>query len=810
MAQVAFAPCRDSQRAADHARSARGALIRVVTSGVAMRSLVLLAVLALGAVTAPAGAVAEINPVRTHPHAAPASMAAQFIIKLRAVPAGAAVPQARQRVAEIAGRAGLALRAQRPITSSMYVLRVEPAAGESAAATLARLRADPDLEYAELDQRRYVHAVTPNDPLFTQQWYLQISTSTPSAIDAVDAWSITTGSSATVIADIDTGVRADHPDLAARLLPGYCFISDPFVANVGTSGSTCPGPGAVDPGDWITQQDIDSSPNGECSNETSPEPSSWHGTRVAGILGAATNNSVGVAGVTWNAQLLPVRALGTCGGIDSDIISGMLWAAGIAVSGAPLNPNPAKIINLSLGGTGSCPNSYQDAIDQISALGVLIVVSAGNEGGPVDTPANCSGVAGVTGLRQAGTKVGYSSLGPQIALAAPAGNCSNAFTGLLGSPCVYSMTTTTNLGYQQPDANDYTGEYYCDPTTGSDSPLCTLANSNQYRTYNIGTSFSAPVVSGIAALMSAVNSKLNSCQMIARLKQSATPFPQKSLDAVAGQPPMCHVPANASDVQDAECICTQDGQTCGAGMANAPAALSAALRPIAAVALPAGVSSGATLVLDGSGSAAANGHNIVSYQWSAAPGGLSLPITGASSSKAGVTAPACGIGTVQLTVTDDAGRTDTADVIITPSSVTTSAPPQAGDGFCPLGAPQVQLAVCPANASVQAGVGSQSFTATLANTSDTAVTWEVDGIVGGSATLGTISSSGVYTPPASPPASPTVTVAAVSAADGSVSGSASVAISAAPSSGHGGGGAGDLLTLVLGASLLLARQRRSS
>jgi serine protease len=775
-----------------------------------MRSLVLLAVLALSTVTVSAGAAAEINPVRTHPHSAPATMALQFIVKLRAAPAGSAVPEARQRIAAVAGRAGVALRAQRPITASLYVLRLESATGESAAASLARLRADPDLEYAELDQRRYVHAVTPDDPLFAQQWYLQTSTSTPSALDAVDAWSITTGSSATVIADIDTGVRVDHPDLAGRLLPGYCFISDPFVANVGTSGSTCPGPGAVDPGDWITQQDIDSSPNGECSNQTSPEPSSWHGTRVAGILGAASNNSVGVAGVTWNAQLLPVRALGTCGGIDSDIISGMLWAAGIAVSGAPANPNPAKIINLSLGAAGACPNSYQDAIDQISALGVLVVVSAGNEGGPVDAPANCSGVAGVTGLRQAGTKVGYSSLGPQIALAAPAGNCSNAFTGLLGSPCVYSMTTTTNLGYQQPDANDYTGEYYCDPTTGSDSPVCVLANTNQYRTYNIGTSFSAPVVAGIAALMSAVNTKLNSCQLITRLKQSSTPFPQQSLDAVAGQPPMCHVPANANDVQDAECICTQDGQTCGAGMANAPAAISAALRPIAAVAVPASVSAGATLALDGSGSAAANGHNIASYQWSAAAGGLSLPISAAASAKAAVTAPACGIGTVQLTVTDDAGRSDTADVIITPSSVTTSAPPEAGDGFCPLGAPQVQLAVCPASASVQAGVGSQTFTATLANTSDTAVTWEVNGIAGGSTTVGTISSSGVYTPPASPPASSSVTIAAVSAADSSVAATASVAISAAPSSGHGGGGACDVLTVLLGAWLLLARQRRPS
>jgi serine protease len=762
-----------------------------------MRSLVLLGMLALSAVTLSAGALAETNPVRRHAPGAPPVTASQFIIKLRPAAAASVTREARQRVSAVAARAGLTLQAQRPITPALYVLRVEPQPGEPAAATLARLRADPDLEYAELDQRRYIHAAPPTPA----QWYLQsAAAATPSAVDAVAAWNITQGSSATVIADIDTGVRTDHPDLAGRLLPGYCFISDAFIANLGTSGEICPGPGAVDTGDWVTQQDI-SNHSSECSNAT-PEPSSWHGTRVAGILGA--DDLAGIAGLTFNTKLLPVRALGKCGGLDSDIISGMLWAAGLAVSGAPANPNPAKIINLSLGGTGSCTNSYQDAIDQITALGILVVVSAGNEGGPVDVPANCVGVAGVAGLRQAGTKVGYSSLGPQIALAAPAGNCGNAFTGALGSACVYSMFTTTNLGYQLADANDYAGEYYCDPTTGTDA-LCTLANSNQYRTYNIGTSFSAPVVSGIAALMSAVNTKLNSCELIARLKEGSTAFPQTSVDAVGAQPPMCHVPANANDLQQAECICSRDGQTCGAGMANAPGALTAALRPIAAVALPAAMSAGAGVALDASGSAAVNGHSITSYQWSAGTGGLTLPISGATNAKASVTAPACGIGTVQLTVTDDTGRTDTADVIIKPSSATTSAPSQAGEACLPSAA-QVQVAVCPESASVEAGGSAQSFTATLANTSDAAVTWQVNGVTGGNATVGTISSSGVYTPPASVPTAPTVTITAVSVADSSASSSAMVTISAA-SGAHSGGGAADALTLLLGTSLLLARWR---
>lgn len=746
----------------------------------------------------------EVNRVGTPPRPSlHTTSVLALIVKLRALSPTASPGSVseEERIRRVAGRAQLLIEHQHAIVARLHVLRVDaPSSSTSstAAAILAQLRSDPDVEYVVPDERRYIHALTPNDPLYAQQWTLQTNVNTPSAVDAIDAWSTSTGASGLVIADIDTGVRSDHPDLGSRVLSGYCFISDGFVAN----GGSCPGAGADDPGDWVTSADLSQS---ECSGE-SVSPSSWHGTRVAGILGALTDNNTGIAGLTWSGQILPVRAVGKCGGMDSDIITGMLWAAGIQVFGAPSNPTPAKVINLSLGGAGSCPQSYEDAIDQLTALGAVVVVSAGNVGGPVDAPADCAGVAAVAGLRQAGTKVGYSNLGPQIALSAPAGNCVNSGAE---QPCVYTITTTTNLGSTTPDANDYTGEYYCDQSTGS-YPGCSLASSNQYRTYNVGTSFAAPLVSGIAALMSTVNSNLNSCELISRLQQTAQPFPQSSTTSST----ICHVPTGANDIEGSECICTNDGQTCGAGMANAAGALAAALRPVAAVALPASVSANQSLTLDATGSKAANAATISRYSWTNLSG-ATLAIQNASSATATVTAPSCRIGTVQVTVTDNAGLSDSAQVVITPSSVSSTAPSSAsGSSSCSVTTPAVQVKVCPVQVGLQAGASGQSFTADVANSANTAVTWEVNGVAGGNASLGLVSSAGDYTPPASLPSPSTVTVSAVSAANAAISSSAQVSLTApaGTATAHSGGGALDARCLSLLALVAIGkvlRRRRS-
>ncbi len=700
----------------------------------------LLAALAISAANSPAPA-SETNPVLKQPAAAVSQgNTHRVFVKFRssALSARATTQAATNALQTLATRVNLTLLESRQISANLHALRVVAGPGETLASTLARLAADTAVEFAEPDERRYPHAI-PNDPLYANQWYEQ--NAQPAAIDAVTAWDTTTGRSDIVIADLDTGIRYDHPDLGAaagnRLLPGYNFISDPAVSNTG--GGTR-GPDASDPGDWITQADTMTPTFSGCTVSNS----SWHGTRTAGILGAITNNSAGIAGVTWQGMILPVRVLGKCGGLDSDILDAMRWASGLQVTGIPNNTHPARIINMSLGAASACTAAQQTVIDEVVATGVLVVVSAGNGSGPVDSPGNCNGVAGIAGLRNTGTKVGFSSLGPEVAVSAPGGNCVNS-TGA----CLYSIDTTVNNGATTPGTNGYTDQL---------NP-------------NLGTSFSAPMVSGIAALMTGVNSNLRAPQLIARLKEGAKAFPVSSDPTILH----CHVPASANDLQN-ECNCTT--QTCGAGMANAPGAVMAALRPIAAVMVPATVSAGQNVSLAGTGSAAACGHAVTTYAWTDVTNPTN-PILNANTATATVIAPATGSYTVRLTVTDDAGRQDSADVVVSSTAATTAAPASANNGTCPAGTPSIAVSVAPATASVQTGA-TQTFTATVTNTTNTAVTWQVNGVPGGNSTVGTISASGLYTAPSTVPSPATVTVGAVSVADPTRSGSAQVTITAPP------------------------------
>ncbi|WP_162910277.1 S8 family peptidase [Azohydromonas sediminis] len=429
----------------------------------------------------------------------------------------------------------------------------------------ARLRADPLVAWAEVDERQRIAQTTvaPDDPLYADgqpapmpavgQWYLRAPRGDArAAIDAPAAWALTQGADGIVVAVIDTGVRFDHPDLVGKLLPGYDFVSDVATANDGDGWDD----DASDPGDWVTAAE-NSDRNGDfydCyrdpRNPTVPgpaifTPSSWHGTQVSGLIGAATNNALGMAGTGWNLKVLPVRALGKCGGYVSDIAAAIRWAAGLPVDGVPPNPNPARVINLSLGSANRCSDTYQRAIDEVRAIGAVVVAAAGNEGVAVNQPANCRGVIAVAGVRHVGTKVGYSNLGPEVALAAPAGNCVN-----LSGECLYPLLTTSNDGTTVPGDPTYT-------SAGADATF--------------GTSFASPLVAATAGLMLSVQPQLRPSTVGDRLRASVRPFP---FDPTL---PTCTVPSGFDDVPQPECNCTTT--TCGAGLLDAGAAVALALEP---------------------------------------------------------------------------------------------------------------------------------------------------------------------------------------------------------------------------------------
>lgn len=250
-----------------------------------------------------------------------------------------------------------------------------------------KLEADPAVEFVEPDLRMTTTA-DPNDPSWSRQWEML---SAPDGIGVTGAWDRTEGRGV-VVAVIDSGITV-HPDLDANVLPGYDFISNAWTARDGDGRDANP----ADEGDWVLA--------GECGNgrPLRAQASSWHGTHVSGTIAAVKDNRTGIAGVAPMAKVLPARALGRCGGMSSDITAALTGATGGAVPGVPANANPAKVVNMSLGGySRSCPASYQRAIDQAVARGATVVVAAGNEtDNAADyTPANCNNVVvvGATGV----------------------------------------------------------------------------------------------------------------------------------------------------------------------------------------------------------------------------------------------------------------------------------------------------------------------------------------------------------------------------------------------------------------------------
>lgn len=334
---------------------------------------------------------------------------------------------------------------------------------------------DPRVVYAEED-RLLKAFFTPNDSRYSEQWHYYESTG---GLRAPTAWDLTTGSGV-VVAVLDTGYRP-HADLAANIVGGYDFIGDTFIANDGNGRDS----DAQDPGDWYS--------NSECGAGSGSSDSSWHGTHVAGTIAAVTNNASGVAGVAYGGKVLPVRVLGKCGGYTSDIADGIIWASGGSVSGAPANANPAKVINMSLGGSGSCSSTTQSAINTARSRGTVVVVAAGNSNTNASNanPANCSGVVTVAATGRTGGRAYYSNYGSVVDVAAPGGDMS--------SSAANGVLSTLNSGTTTPVSDTY--EFYQ------------------------GTSMATPHVAAVAAMMYAVKPTITPDEVESTLKSTARAFP---------------------------------------------------------------------------------------------------------------------------------------------------------------------------------------------------------------------------------------------------------------------------------------------
>lgn len=329
------------------------------------------------------------------------------------------------------------------------------------------LRKDPEVLAVELNAIM-VPLLTPNDSRYAEQWHYFESTG---GINAVPAWDRATGSGV-VVAVIDTGI-VPHSDLNANVLPGYDFVSDAASARDGNGRDSNP----RDEGDWYAA--------GECGRPTGSN-SSWHGTHVAGTVAAVTNNAAGVAGVAFGARILPVRALAKCGGTLADIADAIVWSSGGTVSGVPANANPAKVINMSLGGSGACGTTYQAAINTALSRGTAVVVAAGNSNVNASNarPANCTGVITVAATTRSGGKASFSNFGTVVDVAAPG-------AGIL---------STLNSG-------------------------ATTPSTESYASYN-GTSMATPHVAGIAALLYQTKPTATPTEIENALRNSARVFPQ--------------------------------------------------------------------------------------------------------------------------------------------------------------------------------------------------------------------------------------------------------------------------------------------
>lgn len=343
---------------------------------------------------------------------------------------------------------------------------------------VAQLAKLPGVRYADRNLRMYKLKV-PNDKGYPIQWHYP-------TINLPAAWDLESDATGIVVAVVDTGI-IPHPDLDAHVLAGYDMIQDATNAGDGSGRDNNP----LDMGG--------DEPSGG---------SSWHGSHVAGTVAAVTNNTTGVAGVAWNARILPVRVLGKEGGTSFDIAAAMTWATGGPVTGVPANPNPAKVVNLSLGGSAPPQQVYQEAINGGIGRGAIFVIAAGNEN--VDatnsTPCNQENVICVGSTSFSGRRSSFSNFGARVDVMASGGEMTEDLNG-----------------------DDY-----------PDGVLSTARDENNQPAYIFlqGTSMAAPHVAGVVALMAAASQKAGTALTPAvaesTLKATATAIPASQCSGGCG------------------------------------------------------------------------------------------------------------------------------------------------------------------------------------------------------------------------------------------------------------------------------------
>lgn len=261
-----------------------------------------------------------------------------------------------------------------------------------------------DVAYVEEDTRLFANSGEYNDTYYSNQWYFNSYLS--NSFYHAREYAISESSARVNVAVIDTGIT-NHLDLNSNVIGGYDFISDAGNAKDGNGRDSNPN----DEGDYTNAST-------SCQGNSN---SSWHGSHIAGIIAATSNNNYGIVGAAKNVNIVPIRVLGGCGGLTSDIADAVRWAAGGSVTGAPTNPNPVKVINLSLGARGNCSRYMQESIDYAKSRGAVVVVATGNSNADASlyTPSNCRGVFRVGAVNANRSRSSYSNYGKIIDIAAP-------------------------------------------------------------------------------------------------------------------------------------------------------------------------------------------------------------------------------------------------------------------------------------------------------------------------------------------------------------------------------------------------------